>query len=174
MPGRLGWRQSNGPVYILAAGRSSLLRVHLVDLHQDVMDYFNPNLMDYTDPPVDLRRAKFQPGDLARVGGKHRPLPACYPWLRRGRLVKILAIAGRTPSGQHIEYYITGRRGQPRVRLASYDLRRPGERFRKYGAGHPMSATSLDSIVPRLFQDGYRGNHPSGLSEVWSDEYPYL
>ncbi len=79
-------------------------------------------------------RFKFHPGDLARVGGKSRHLPACYPWLKRGRLVRVLAIAGRTKGG-HIEYLIAGRRGRPDARLASYELRRPEERDRAIGGG---------------------------------------
>ena len=51
---------------------------------------------------------KFRPGDTARIGGKGRPLPACYPWLCRGRKVKIAGGFGRTKGG-HIEYLIRGR-----------------------------------------------------------------
>lgn len=79
-------------------------------------------------------RYKFRPGDLARVGGKGRRLPACYPWLHRGRVVRVLAIAGRTKGG-HIEYLIAGRRGRPDARLASYELRRVEERDRAVGGG---------------------------------------
>jgi hypothetical protein len=77
---------------------------------------------------------KFRPGDTARIGGKGRPLPACYPWLCRGRKVKIAGGFGRTKGG-HIEYLIRGRRGRPDLILASYDMRRPDERDRAPGAG---------------------------------------
>jgi hypothetical protein len=79
--------------------------------------------------------AKFRPGDIARVGGlSQRPTPACYRWLKRGRLVVVKGIVGRTKGG-HIEYLIAGRRGRPDARLASYELRRPNERDRATGAG---------------------------------------
>lgn len=78
--------------------------------------------------------AKFRPGDPARVGGKGRRMPACYPWLKRGRLVVVNSIVGRTKGG-HIEYLIAGRRGRPDARLASYELRRPEERDRASGGG---------------------------------------
>ena len=80
-------------------------------------------------------RQKFQPGDYARIGGSsNRPLPACYPWLCRGRIVKVKAVAGRMPSG-HLIYKLNGRRGRPHALLASYELRRPEERDRAAGAG---------------------------------------
>ena len=80
--------------------------------------------------------AKFNPGDRARVGGlSQRPTPACYPWLKRGRLVVVKGIVRRCEHGGHIEYLIAGRRGRPDARLASYELRRPSERDRAVGGG---------------------------------------
>ena len=80
--------------------------------------------------------AKFQPGDHARVGGlSQRPTPACYPWLKRGRLVVVKGIVQRCRHGGHIEYVIAGRRGRPDARLMGYELRRPNERDRAAGAG---------------------------------------
>jgi len=78
--------------------------------------------------------AKFQPGDLARVGGKGRPLPACYWWLKRGQIVRIQRVVGRIADG-HLEYQLASRRGRPACVLASYDLRKLEERDRAKGAG---------------------------------------
>ena len=88
---------------------------------------------------MTAKAAKFQPGDLARIGGLHRPVPAYVRWhTRRGRIVKIQAIADRTPAG-HLVYKIAGRKCKGDLFLASYDLRRPNERLRAPGAGHPSS-----------------------------------
>jgi hypothetical protein len=76
---------------------------------------------------------KFQPGDLARIGGKHRRRPSYYPWLRMGRLVKIVGVAGRTRGG-HLEYRIHSTCAGD-YEMPSYDLRHPSERLRAPGAG---------------------------------------
>ena len=83
---------------------------------------------------------KFNVGDLARVGGKGRPMVAAYPWLKRGQLLKVAGIKGRING--HIEYQFHGRRSQPAVFLAAYDLRRPEERDRAPGAGRPRRVTA--------------------------------
>lgn len=85
--------------------------------------------------------AKFKPGDYARIGGFGRPLPACYPWLKRGQLAKVVRVAGRIAGG-HLEYEFAARRGQPAPRLASYDLRRPEQRERAVGAGRRFLVSS--------------------------------
>lgn len=78
---------------------------------------------------------KFKVGDYARVGGRsHRHLVAAYPWLKRGQLLKVIGVAGRTKGG-HIEYSFASRRGQPGPRLASYDLRHVYDRERAPGGG---------------------------------------
>jgi hypothetical protein len=72
---------------------------------------------------------KFQPGDLARIGGKHRKTPQYYGWLRRGRVARIAAVAGRTKGG-HVEYRIDSKIAGPYV-MPTYDLRRLDERQRR-------------------------------------------
>ena len=81
--------------------------------------------------------AKFKIGDYVRAGGMHRPMPACYPWLKRGQIMRIIGIAGHSPSGEHLEYQFAARRAKPGVRLASYDLRHIDERLHAPGAGRP-------------------------------------
>ena len=51
--------------------------------------------------------------------------------------MRIIGIAGHSPSGEHLEYQFAARRARPGVRLASYDLRRMDERLHKPGAGRP-------------------------------------
>ena len=95
--------------------------------------------------------AKFKVGDIARVGGKGRPMPACYPWLKRGQLMRVIKVCRtisdrnylldlrRNRSGvHHLMYEFSSRRGQPKVLLASFDLRRPEERDRAPGAGRKV------------------------------------
>lgn len=90
--------------------------------------------------------AKFQVGDLARVGGTGRPLPACYPWLYRGRVCKIVEVVRTRSEGNYLKgrhhtmYRLASRHGQPQVLLASFDLRRPEERDRAPGAGRRKQA----------------------------------
>ena len=86
--------------------------------------------------------AKFQTGDLVRVGGKGRPMIAAYPWLKRGQVLKVKGIAGRMPGG-HIEYLFYSRRGQPEPRIPAYDLRRVHERERAPGAGRPRTKNNV-------------------------------
>jgi hypothetical protein len=78
---------------------------------------------------------KFQPGDLARIGGKHRPTPKYYPWLRTGRLVRIARVGSPGGPGVHATYIIAGRHGAGDYEVPSYDLRYPNERLRTPGAG---------------------------------------
>lgn len=83
---------------------------------------------------------KFHVGDLARIGGRGRPLPACYPWLKRGRVVQISTVLykenGNYLKGQHhLMYTFASRRSRPEVKLASFDLRRVTERDRAPGSG---------------------------------------
>ena len=77
--------------------------------------------------------AKFKEGDLARIGGKHRPW-LLYLWLRRGRVVKVKAVVGST-NGGHLLYLIAGRRGAGDYPMSSYDMRLPDERQRAVGGG---------------------------------------
>jgi hypothetical protein len=77
--------------------------------------------------------AKFRPGDPARIGGKHRPW-LLYPWLRRGRVVKVKAVVGST-NGGHLLYLIAGRRGVGDYPMPGYDMRLPEERQRAAGGG---------------------------------------
>ena len=85
---------------------------------------------------------KFSPGDLARIGGKHRPTPKYYPWLRTGRLVRIQGVAGKTRGG-HLEYQIKSTWAGP-YSVPSYDLRRVDERLRAPGAGRPKQRSQRD------------------------------
>jgi len=78
--------------------------------------------------------AKFKPGDSARIGGKHRPW-LLYPWLRRGRVVRIKDIARCGSHGVHIVYLIAGRHGAGDYQMPSYELRLPEERQRAAGGG---------------------------------------
>ena len=77
--------------------------------------------------------AKFKPGDSARIGGKHRPW-LLYPWLRRGRVVKVKAVVGST-NGGHLLYLIAGRRGVGDYPMPVYDMRLLDERDRAAGGG---------------------------------------
>ena len=89
---------------------------------------------------------KFRAGDRVRLGGD-RPLPAAYPWIRRGRLCTItyvqrVLIPAPTPQGlgrtadtrnrkSRIMYWLTPRKGRPPIKLESYHLRHPNERDRQ-------------------------------------------
>ena len=79
--------------------------------------------------------AKFSIGDRARIGGRsRRHLPAAYPWLKRGQIMTVAGIKGRTAGG-HVLYQFAGRRCQPAVWLASFELRRVDDRERAVGGG---------------------------------------
>jgi len=88
-----------------------------------------------------LARAKFQVGDLARVGGIHRPLPQGYFWLRRGRIVRIKDVI---TGGHHRVYIVAGRRLMPDVRLYSFELRRLEDRDRRLQARWLSAGQSKD------------------------------
>jgi len=78
--------------------------------------------------------AKFKPGDSARIGGKHRPW-LLYPWLRRGRVVKVKAVVGKMTNSGHLLYLIAGRRGAGDYPMPGYDMRLLNERDRAAGGG---------------------------------------
>lgn len=79
-----------------------------------------------------MGRPKFKKGDHVRIGGS-RPLPAAYPWVRRGRLCTITEVQQILyPSGRsRFMYWLTPRKGRPPIRLESYHLRHPDERDRR-------------------------------------------
>ena len=72
---------------------------------------------------------KFEVGQQVRIGGvdKHRRMP--FPYLRRGRIVKVKAIIENCDylGLRHYGYVIQGRRGKDDCVLASYELRQVEE-----------------------------------------------
>lgn len=88
---------------------------------------------------------KFRVGDLARAGGIGRPMPACYPWLKRGQLLRVQGVVrGYYLGDHHLMYQFASRRGQRGVLMASFDLRRVEERDRAPGAGRRRERVSVE------------------------------
>ncbi len=75
---------------------------------------------------------KFQPGDLARIGNRHRAIPEAFSWLRVGRIVKIIE-AFPKGRGRHTIYAVGDRRMRGTALLDARQLRTPDQPFMPRG-----------------------------------------
>ena len=117
-----------------------------------------------------MTKPKFAINDLARVGGPDGRMPSRYPWLRKGRVVRVKAILPNQPYAgrRHSLYLISGRRGREDAWLASYELRHVEEPKLYKGPGvyarHGGEATQIQTEIPNAFTEAASGLQFGGVA----------